>query len=246
MPSVYYQDIRTTFSRICPDLRHDGKASTRTTQRHRLDPPGLTIVAFINNGHDKPFKKAIEKIETSSGKRFCSTSFLHFTLLGLFNDERKCPDSPDEKDEIIKSAKEFIEQKHFGHLTINFNLVRLGAFYKAGSPCDGDGDGTLVATADREFQEVNKLNSFGNDLACHMRKTFPIFCNNNKLKREHPTVWSTLGYFDEPDFDIDERLASILENLKSFNATVSVSQLEVRSYGLRSLEISDLKTTINL
>jgi len=246
MQSIYYQDIKISFSRICPDLKHDGKESTRTKQRHHLDPPGLTVVALINNGHDEPFKKAIEKVETSSGKRFCSTSFLHFTLLGLFNDKRKRPDSSDEEDEINKSAKVFIEQRHFGHLTIKFNLVRPGAFYKDGSPCDMDSDGTLIAIADRESQEVNKFHSLGDDLACHLRKTFPIFCNNNKLKREHPTIWCTLGYFDEPDLDIDERLASILKELKSFNASVTVSQLEVRSYKLRSLEISDPKTTINL
>jgi hypothetical protein len=250
MQSIYYSDIKTIFSRICPDLRHEGNDSTRTKQSKRLDPPGLTIVAMINGEKEQPpFRGVINKVQTNSGKTFCSNKFLHFTLLGLFNDERKRPDLKDETDGIIRSAKDFIEQKQFGPITIKFNLVRSGAFYKSGRPCDCNSDGTLVAMADNKSKEVSKFNILGDDLACHLRNSFPaIFYPSidNRLKREHPTVWSTLGYFDEPDFDIDERLASILEDLKSFDATVTVSQLEIKSYELRSLEISDLETTINL
>lgn len=123
---------------------------------------------------------------------FCSNRFLHFTLLGIFNDERKRPESKDETDSIIISAKDFIEQKEFGPITIKFNLVRLGAFYdKDGRPCDCNSDGTLVAMADNKSKEASKFNILGDDLACHLRNSFPAMFNpsiDNRLKREHPTV----------------------------------------------------------
>ncbi|MGH9978821.1 MAG: hypothetical protein ACRD8Z_23755 [Nitrososphaeraceae archaeon] len=251
MQSIYYKDIKTIFSRICPDFKHEGKESTIEKQSKHLDPPGLTIAAMITGRkEEQPFREVIKKVQTNGGKTLCSNKFLHFTLLGIFNDERKCPDSKVETNSIIKTAKDFIEQKEFGPITIKFNLVRPGAFYdKGGRPCDCNSDGTLVAMTDIESPEITKFNILGDDLACHLRNSFPVlFYPNidNRLKREHPTVWSTLGYFNEPDFDIDERLASILEELKSFDAIVTVSQLEVRSYKLRSLKISDLKTAINL
>lgn len=106
-----------------------------------------------------------------------------------------------------------------------------------------------LAMADNESQEVSKFNNLGDGLACHLRKNYPIIFSSGpdfRLKREHPTVWSTLGYFSEPDFEMDEKLVQILEQLKLFNAAATVSQLEVRSYHVRSLENSGLVATINL
>ena len=251
MQGIYYSDIKTIFSRICPDFKHEGKESTRTKQSKRLDPPGLTIVAMINGRQEEqPFREVIKKVQTNGSKRFCSNKSLHFTLLGLFNDEREHPNSKDETDSMIRSAMDFIEQKQFGPITIKFNFVRPGAFYdKGGRPCDCNSNGTLVAMADIEAPETTTFSILGDDLACHLRRSFPtIFYPSvyRRLKREHPTVWSTLGYFDEPDFEIDERIASTLEELKPFDATVNVSQLEVRSYEFRSLEKSDLVARINI
>ena len=245
--SIYYPDIKTSFTKICPYLEHLGKDSTIQKQLQILRPPGLTIIARIERTQEVPFKEAIEKIQTRSGRRFCSSKCLHFTLLGLFNDKRMS--NQIDKDEIIRSATAFIKRTHFRHVKINFNLVRPGAFYTHGGPCDYISDGMLVAMADNRSKEVNEFNLLGDDLACHLRQNFPsIFYPSIylRLKREHPTVWSTVGYFEEPDFDIDRALATILEEFKSFNAVVTVSQLEVRSYTLRSLENSELVATIDL
>jgi hypothetical protein len=115
LQSIYYPDIRTTFSRICPDLRHDGKESTRTKQQQRLNPTGLTIVARIQLENEVlRFNDATEKIQTESGRTFCSGKCLHFTLLGLLNDRRKADQYF--RGRITYVAKEFIEQKHLGSL----------------------------------------------------------------------------------------------------------------------------------
>lgn len=79
--------------------------------------------------HLRKLSKWLKHVAT---KDFVQPSFLHFTLLGLINNERKRPHPPDEIGEIIKGVKEFIEQKHLGHLIIKFNLVRPSAFYKDG------------------------------------------------------------------------------------------------------------------
>lgn len=244
--NIYYSDIKTKFTRICPNLNYVGE-STLTKQRQKLKPPGLTIVARITGKEELLFMEACQKIQTKSRKKFCSNNYLHFTLLGLFNNKRQSNRSY--VNDIVSSAKEFIEQKHFGHLTIKFNLIRLGAFYKYERPCDWNSDGTLIAMADMESPDVSKFNILGDDLACHLRNNFyPIFYPDLclRLKREHQTVWTTLGYFNETDFDIDEELFLILEELKLFNTTVKISQLEVRSYEMRSLENSSLIATINL
>lgn len=225
-----------------------GKKSTITKQLQILNPPGLTIVARVEIEREELlFKDVIEKIQAKSGKKLYSNKCLHFTLIGLFNDKRECKDS--DTDQIINSTKEFIEQEHLGIMTIRFNLIRPGAFYNYGRPCDFISDGTLVIIADNESPDVNKFNILGDDLACHLRKSFPtIFYPDvdSRLKREHPTVWITLGYFREPDFEIDEKLVPILEQMRSFNATVTVSQLEIRSYETRSLDNSNLVAIISL
>lgn len=247
MQNIYYQDIRTTFTTICPNLEYHWKKSTVIKQLQILSPPGLTIIARIGEEEEQPFKEAVTKIQNRSGKRFYSNKSLHFTLLGLFNDKRKS--SQFYRNKIVRSTGEFIKRKHVGQMKINFNLIRLGAFYNHGEPCNNSSNGTLIAMADSGSEEVNRFNILGDDLACHLRKSFPTIFYPNidlRLKREHPTVWCTLGYFNETDFEIDQKLVLILEELKSFNATVTVSQLEIRSYQIRSLENSHLVTKISL
>jgi hypothetical protein len=61
---------------------------------------------------------------------------------------------------IIKSSKQFIENRQTGLLRIYFNLVRLDAFYHNGRPCYGDSDGTIVAMAAND-QESKKDLMFG-------------------------------------------------------------------------------------
>jgi hypothetical protein len=247
MHNIYYHDIKTTFTTICPSLEYPEKKSTITKQLQVLSPPGLTVIARIGVKEEQPFKETVTKIQNKSGKRFCSNKSLHITLLGLLNDERKSSQFYTSK--IVSSTRDFIKRKHFGHMKINFNLIRLGAFFSHGEPCNNSSDGTLIAMADSGSEEVNKFNILGDDLACHLRKSFPTIFYPNidlRLKREHPTVWCTLGYFYETDFEIDRKLVVVLEDLKSFNAAVTVSQLEVRSYQIRSLENSHLVTKISL
>ena len=132
-------------------------------------------------------------------------------------------------------------------MTVHFNLVSLGAFYYTGRPCDDDSYGTIVAIAAND-QELKNFNILGEDLACYLRSQFPsIFypCIDMGLKREHPTIWCTLGYVHENDFEIDSRLLLVLQ-LMSFKARITISQLEVRSYTNRSLEDSNLLDTIIL
>jgi hypothetical protein len=248
MSNVYYSDIKTSFSRICPDMSPDPeRKSTLDKQRLILYPPGLTIVAQIEAKKEKSlFTHAIERIKSSERKFHLSTKVLHCTLLGLFGEKRV---RAGDVDAIIQSVKEFITRKSIGQLNIHFSLVRLGAFYINGRPDGYCSDGTVIALANRGSYDAKRFNILGDDLASHLRSKYPsIFNPDNKprLQREHPTVWCTLGYFGEPSFDIDKELCPILEGLKLFSANVTVSKLQVISYEKRSLEDSKVLDEIFL
>ena len=100
-----------------------------------------------------PFNYAVSKI-LNSGRKFNLNGLLRFVLLGLFDDKKK--NTMVDMDAIIKSSKQFIENRQTGLLGIYFNFVRLGAFYPNGRPCDGDSDGTIVALAAND-QESKKI-----------------------------------------------------------------------------------------
>jgi hypothetical protein len=251
MPSIYYSDIKTQFSKLCPNLSLLGQDPTIVKQNKILNPPGITIVGHIIDSEAIPFNYAVSKI-LNSGRKFSPNKLLHFTLLGLFDGRRK--NTIVDASSIVQSSKAFIESKRIGRLTISFSLVRPGAFYDQGRPRDGHSDGTIVAMADndQESEKFNilKFNILGEYLACYLRSKFPsIFYPfiEMKLKREHPTIWCILGYFHEKsDFEIDNKMLLMLDELRSFTATVTVSQLEVRSYTNRSLESSNVLATITL
>lgn len=77
---------------------------------------------------------------------------------------------------------------------------------KTEKPCECISNGTVIAIADRETPDVNRFNILGDDLACQLIINFSsIFCNKNVLKREHSTVWRTLRYFDENDFEAGKK-----------------------------------------
>ena len=134
MHNIYYHDIKTTFTTICPSLEYPEKKSTITKQLQVLSPPGLTVIARIGVKEEQSFKEAVTKIQNKSGKSFCSNKSLHITLLGLLNDERKSGQFYRSK--IVSSTRDFIKRKHFGHMKIDFNLIRLGAFFSQGQPCN--------------------------------------------------------------------------------------------------------------
>lgn len=84
---------------------------------------------------------------------------LRFALLGLFDDKKK--NTMVDMDAIIKSSKQFIENRQTGLLGIYFNLVRLCAFYPNDTPCDGDSDGTIVAMAANDQESKKNLMFLG-------------------------------------------------------------------------------------
>jgi hypothetical protein len=89
----------------------------------------------------------------------------------LFDDKKK--NTMVDMDAIIKSSKQFIENRQTGLLGIYFNLVRLGAFYPNGTPCDGDGDGTIVAMAANNQESKKNFLFLGEDLASNLMNQFP-------------------------------------------------------------------------
>ena len=91
---------------------------------------------------------------------------LRFALLSLFDDKKK--NTMVDMNAIIKSSKQFIENGQTGLLGIYFNLVRLGAFYPNGTPCDGDSDGTIVAMAANDQESEKNLMFLGEDLASNL------------------------------------------------------------------------------
>lgn len=245
MPNnLYYADIKTTFYRICSDLATSEQKSTLHKQRQIYDPPGITIIAPIEDKDQIPFKEAIEIM--SSRTTFQPTKKLHFTLLGLFDDKRINSSS---LEPITSTVKEYIKQKHIGRLIIAFNLVRPGAFYEYNRPKDYDSDGTVVAMADPKDDNTKLFINLGDDVACLLRGKFAdIFYNPcpNRLTRPHPTVWCTLGYFEEPSFEITPSIVEIFEQVRNFNAVAKIDKLQVIQYNRRSLENAIVLDTIDL
>ncbi|CAN5525300.1 hypothetical protein BH18THE2_BH18THE2_41630 [soil metagenome] len=88
MSSIYYYDIKTEFSKICPNSYRSGKESTIVKQNKILDPPVLTIVAHIEEHEAIPFNYVISKI-LNNGRKFSPNKLLHLTLLGLFDGKGK-------------------------------------------------------------------------------------------------------------------------------------------------------------
>lgn len=88
MSGIYYSDIKTQFSKICPNSYLPGQDSTIVKQNKIPDPSGITIVGHIEGYEAIPFNYTVGKI-LNSGRKFNPNGLLRFALLSLFDDKKK-------------------------------------------------------------------------------------------------------------------------------------------------------------
>jgi hypothetical protein len=84
MPSIYYSDIRTQFSKVCPNSSLPGQDPTIEKQNKILDPPGITIVGHIIEHEEIPFNYAVFIICKSLYCNCCNITHVDKANLTIF------------------------------------------------------------------------------------------------------------------------------------------------------------------
>jgi len=111
---------------------------------------------------------------------------------------------------------------------VEFDLVRPGVF--VGHP--DYSDGTVVAMGGEIIDQT--IVDLSRELAEDLSRCFPQYFPEAR-RRPLAGVWCSLGYFDEPDFPIDESIFKAFLLLKTFKAQVSLVGLAITEFTLKSL-----------
>jgi hypothetical protein len=192
--------------------------------------PGHSIVAFIEDNDQKPFQNAIDKIR-KAGHRFRSSSHIHCTLLSL---DRKTKENLNRYDlELIyHDVKDFFEKKKLRELRITFDIVHPGR----DDQDFGSSDGTVIALArmgnaynDRFLEIIHELKDYLNTRSYLKAET---------KRKVVDTIWCTLGFFDEPPFEVDKSIFEIfnMTEFRNFSAIATINEIAIAKYRLKSLD----------
>jgi hypothetical protein len=222
----YQQEIQRTFYKISP-------VSSRTS-KHQTTPkpfPHFSIVIYIDdsNNNQKQFQEAIDIIKSVPTHRFCETLNLHSTLLST---EGKI--NSNNVKSLYDATKEFfaginIEQQ----LKIDFSLIHPGKWDNNNHLTESDG--TVIALAKKEGNNNSYFLDITNKLKDHINNAL-----NLSLEHKYPnTIWCTLGFFnEEDDFPIDPCIFAAFNNpkLRKFNHTITVNEISITEFRLKSLK----------
>ena len=222
--SLVYQEStgkQRTIAHIAPNA-----SGTVSKQKLRLQPPGLTLVAMVPHEQRLPLLGAIEAL-CKVGRVFRPIDQLHFTVLGLF-DERKPAPSGLSHNDLAAVISDFFRLRQLDALAVEIDVIRPGLF--VGNP--GKSDGTVVAMASP--QSASKLLSVSKELADHLSAVRPIQFPQS-VQRPMAGVWCTLGYFDEPDFDVDADLHAVLSPYAKVSHKLSVQTLSLTEFTFKTL-----------
>lgn len=221
------------FSTICP-------LSSRTVykQNSPSDPPGLSVVSYIQHRDRAPFLKALRCLGNSKHV-FRACHQLHITLLGLFAAERNQSFSDAELIAILEAVQTFFNRERGRPLSIKFDLIRPGIFEGQSESSDG----TVVAMASEESEK--DLLRLSHRLSEYLTREVPTLFSND-LRRPLPGVWCSLGFFDEPDFKIDRSVYDIFSRLTEFQASVQLETVAVTEFTFKSLIDGVVRTLIRL
>ena len=220
---------RVGFEQICPQLSGTIEKQTKT-----IDPPGLTVVAIIEEVRPE-FELIFNKLRTFN---FKVAPKLHLTLLGLFGETNKS--NPDYVEQAIKQVKDFFNnvdrRKQFG---IKLDIIRPGTYYKDGTRDQMDclSDGTVFARGDIRHEGTRRFQELGRALSNHLHKKLSNIFDDN-FKPKFNAVWCTLGYFNCNEFWIDLELEAIFSSstFSNFNLSIPVKELHIMTYKNRTLE----------
>jgi hypothetical protein len=213
-----YKEIGRKFFSICP-------VSSRMRRCHTTPnkPPRFTVVVNIKGTDENPFQEAID-ILIKSGHRFRWNLNLHSTILNLNEDKV----SANNMEDIIYSMTDFFKRKKLSQTKLAFFLIHPGKWESHLT----ESDGTVIALGKEESNKqflamVNELKNYLNSI------------HNDCAKRKYNnTIWSTLGFFDEEDFIVDDAIYKAFNHpkLRNFNHTVTISEIAVTEFRLKSLD----------
>lgn len=213
-----YKEIGRKFFAICP-------VSSRMRRCHTTpnNPTLFTVVVNVKGTDENPFQEAID-ILIKSGHRFRWNLNLHSTILNLNEDKV----SSDNIESIIHSMTDFFTRKKLPQMKLEFFLVHPGIWESHLT----ESDGTVIALGKEENNKqflamVNELKNYLNSI------------HNDCAKRKYNNaIWSTSGFFDEEDFSVDDTICEAFNHpkLRNFNHTVTISEIGVTEFRLKSLD----------
>jgi hypothetical protein len=210
-------------------------SNTIVEQQERFDPPGVTIVSYPDQLEKEVEDITIKLKDLQLG--FRPAKKLHFTLLSLFDKQRKI--DPFFLKATLDCVKRFFEQyRQFmsGPLNIKSSLVRPGSWYKDGQEVPMISNGTVIIMADLESPSAQKFIRIGDVLERYLKEELPYICDAS-FKRKFPTMWCTLGYFDHDDFQVTEQ---IRDTFKSFpTPTMNIKELQIVEFRRKDIEGSN-------
>ena len=245
------EQMNSQFICICPT-----SSNTVISQKKKIDPPGLTLVGFINQDI---FKNIFDHLERRYN--FQKNIRPHITILGLFNGERKL--NPYYEKVTIEKIEQFFQYKekyNIKEYKIKFKHLRPGTYYKpkikCNSKCNKDvkeksepmymlSNGTVIAMGDMDKDDVKKFRQDSFSLANYLEKELAqIF--DDTLQPKYDTVWCTLGYFDSYDFIIDDEFFNLFQKYKKIDMEFILQKIHICKYSSKSLNDAEIIRTINL
>jgi hypothetical protein len=227
----YQQEIQRTFYKISPT-----SSGVRKDQTTPKPSPQFSIVTYLDDNNQKQLQEAVDIIKSVPEHRFKSTLNLHCTLhstQGKINSNNA--------KSLYDATAEFFDKINIKHqLKIEFSLIHPGKWDNQPT----ESNGTVIALAKREGINNNCFIDIINKLRDHINATL-----NLSLERKYPnTIWCTLGFFDEDDFPIDPYLFTAFNNpkLRKFNPTITINEVAITEFRLKSLNDGKNRYTIIL
>ena len=226
-----------TFHKICP-------YSSGTQEEQKTEKKGLSIVALFSDNDKEQIRTEIIKKIHDLHYVFAPANNLHSTLLTIYPSKNIYPEKPNDYiNSIIRDNLQnfFASRRKSITITLNFNEIRPGTWYGLdNSQIPNASNGTLVAVGDPSINDGNeKFVTLANELVCNLKNNLgQIF--SDKFDRKFPTVWSTLGYFDQEDFYITQKFADTFYQFKK-NYSKNPLKITLDSVWLVEYSFKDLR-----
>ena len=203
----------------------------------------MSIVAFFSYLDKKRIRiKVINKIHDLN-YGFLPTTNLHCTLFTIYPSKESFIDSNPYFNEMIKERiKKFfdikITKQNLTKIKLRFHEIRPGTWLKDQYPIPYASNGTVVAIGKGCMDGNKEFVSLDDNLInCLKDSLYPVF--GDKFDRNFPTIWSTLGYFNHSDFDINENFADTFNQFKKQYDTdpmeIVVDTLKLVEYSFKDL-----------
>lgn len=185
----------------------------------------ISLVLFFKNKEKMPFLKICRRLkENIKCFQYDENKKFHATLLGFPVIKRE------DYEKIREKIQQYCREEGGERKNIKFDMVRLGTKYHDNNPLmpiNGISNGTVIAIGNNQSK----------DFICYGDKLGSFMLNDEKLKsilgrnfrRKFPTVWCTLGYYNE-DFNVTNDLKNIFNeyrNVRNNDYEISFSDLEL-------------------